>query len=128
MGSTHNPGDHGLPEANMPAPAQVVDISGVRPIAEITDKSASPQKAGRLTVWVHRLSLVVLVVFCIELGMLLAVLPWTPVWVNNNLLLAHPTLKAVLEGNFVRGVISGLGLVDIWIGIWEAVHYSDPVA
>jgi hypothetical protein len=26
----------------------------------------------------------------------------------------------------VRGVITGIGLVDVWIGIWEAVHYKDP--
>jgi hypothetical protein len=25
----------------------------------------------------------------------------------------------------VRGLISGLGLLDIWIGVSEAVHYRD---
>ncbi len=25
----------------------------------------------------------------------------------------------------VRGIISGLGLLDIWIGISEAIHYRD---
>jgi hypothetical protein len=25
----------------------------------------------------------------------------------------------------VKGVITGIGLIDIWIGIWEAVHYRD---
>jgi len=121
MGSTHNSGEHGLPEANMPAPAQVVNIAGALPTIE------APEKAGRFTVWLHRLSLVVFVIFCIELGMLLAVLPWTPVWVNNGILAVHPVLKSILQANFVRGFVSGIGLVDIWLGIWEAVHYSDPV-
>jgi hypothetical protein len=121
MGSTHNSGEHGLPEANMPAPAQVVNIAGARPALE------APEKANRFTVWLHRLSLVVFVIFCIELGMLLAVLPWTPVWVNNGILAAHPVLKSIAQANFVRGFVSGIGLVDIWLGIWEAVHYSDPV-
>jgi hypothetical protein len=32
---------------------------------------------------------------------------------------------AVLHNGAVRGIISGLGLLDIWIGISEAVHYRD---
>ena len=121
MGSTHDSGERGVPEANLPVSAHVVNIADARPAAN------APARASRTTVWLHRLSLVIFVVFCIELGMLLTVLPWTPVWVNNGLLAAHPLLKSILEGNFVRGIISGVGLVDIWIGIWEAVHYSDPV-
>lgn len=121
MGSTHNSGERGLPEADLPVSAHVVNIAEARP-------APAPEKASRSTVWLHRLSLVLFVIFCIELGMLLTVLPWTPVWVNNGLLAQHPLLKSILEGNFVRGLVSGVGLVDIWLGIWEAVHYSDPVA
>jgi hypothetical protein len=84
------------------------------------------ERAPRHVIWLHRLSLVVFVVFCIELGMLLAILPWTTVWNQNSFLLAYPSLKAVAQNNFVRGLASGFGLVDIWIGIWEAVHYRDP--
>jgi hypothetical protein len=79
-------------------------------------------------VWVQRLQLVVMVVFCIELGMLLAVLPWTRVWLDNGLLANYPGLRAFAHHNFVRGAVSGLGLVDIWIGIWEAVHYREVKA
>ncbi len=96
-----------------------------------TGRPATPEQqatVSRATVWLHRLSLVIFVIFCIELGMLLAVLPWTPVWVNNGLVAAYPLLKSILQQNFVRGLVTGFGLVDIWIGIWEAVHYSDPVA
>jgi hypothetical protein len=75
--------------------------------------------------WVQRLQLVVLVIFCIELGMLLAVLPWTRVWLDNALLAAHPALRAFAHENFVRGAVTGVGLVDIWIGISEAVHYRE---
>lgn len=114
-----------MPEADFTAP-RIVNIADARAAAE-PKPAAKPEPVSRSAVWLHRLSLVILVVFCIELGMLLAVLPWTPVWVNNGLLLAHPGLKAILQANFVRGVITGLGLVDIWIGIWEAVHYRDPM-
>jgi hypothetical protein len=39
--------------------------------------------------------------------------------------MARPWLAAVLHNGAVRGMISGLGLLDIWIGISEAVHYRD---
>lgn len=123
MGSTHNPGEPGVSEANLSLPAdRVVNIADGRPI---TPKPQEP--VNRATVWLHRISLVVFVIFCIELGMLLAVLPWTPVWVNNGLVASYPLLKSLLHGNFVRGLVTGFGLIDIWIGIWEAVHYKDPV-
>ena len=89
--------------------------------------SAPPEaKVSRTTIWLHRLSLVIFVIFCIELGMLLAVLPWTRIWTDNSLLAAHPGWRGLVQDNFVSGIITGIGLVDVWIGIWEAVHYRDP--
>ena len=77
-------------------------------------------------VWLQRLSLFVLVLFCVYLGVLVMLLPWwARVWDHNLFLQAHPTLSAVLHNGAVRGIISGLGLLDIWIGISEAVHYRD---
>ena len=89
--------------------------------------AAAPEaKTSRGSIWLHRLSLVIFVIFCIELGLLLTVLPWTRIWTGNSLLAAHPSWRALAQDNFVRGVITGIGLVDVWLGIWEAVHYRDP--
>lgn len=76
-------------------------------------------------VWAQRLKLVIFVLFCVELGMLLVVLPWTPVWTQNSLLAAHPELRAAFQHYFTRGAVTGLGLVDMWIGIWAAVQYRE---
>ncbi len=78
-----------------------------------------------IRLWTERVFLVIYVVFCIELGMLLAVLPWTRIWSDNSLLAAYPWLRSIAHDNFMRGVVSGIGLVDIWLGIWEAVHYRE---
>ena len=105
------------------------ESQSVMPEPAVVSMDNAPQPAvsvPRHVVWLHRLSLVIFVVFCIELGMLLAILPWTTVWNQNSFLIAHPTLKAAMQSNFVRGLATGFGLVDIWIGIWEAVHYRDP--
>ena len=111
------------PEANVfPADGLPPVEAGRQPVESIPpDVKVSPA-----TIWLHRLSLVIFVIFCIELGMLLTVLPWTRIWTDNSLLAAHPAWRALVQDNFVRGIITGIGLVDVWIGIWEAVHYRDP--
>jgi len=77
-------------------------------------------------IWLQRLSLFVLVLFCVYLGVLVMLMPWWPrIWDRNLFMNAHPQLSAVLHNGAVRGIISGIGLLDIWIGISEAVHYRD---
>ncbi len=70
--------------------------------------------------------MVIKVVFYIELGMLLAILPWMRIWTDNGLVTGYPHLRSLLQQNFIRGIVTGVGLIDIWIGVWEAVHYRDP--
>jgi len=84
-----------------------------------------PQKPKRRHLWVKRFWLVVFVLFCLEVGIILTVLPWTRIWAENSLLLGHPRIHDLLQQNFVRGLVSGLGLVDIWMGIAEAVRYRE---
>jgi hypothetical protein len=75
--------------------------------------------------WLQRVWLVVFVLFCLEIGILLTVLPWTSLWTSNSLLASFPAVKQFLSNNFFRGVVSGLGLVDIWMGVAEAVTYRE---
>jgi len=85
---------------------------------------AAPQPPA--PVWLQRLSLFILVLFCIYLGVFVTILPWwKDVWDKNMYLTSHPQLWAILRLGPVRGVISGLGLLDIWIGISEAIHYRE---
>jgi hypothetical protein len=77
-------------------------------------------------VWLQRMSLVVLVLFCFYIGVLMAILPWSPrYWDHNGWLLSHPGLKDLLDHGWFRGLVSGIGLIDIWIGISELLHYRD---
>lgn len=94
----------------------------------LTQPPKAPGPVPRYVVWVHRISIIVFVVFCVELGVFIAVVPWLPIWTQNIFVLRHPPLREFLTNNFVRGLITGLGVIDVWVGIWEAVHYHDPVA
>jgi hypothetical protein len=62
---------------------------------------------------------------CAVFGVFLVILPWGPVWTNNHLLIAYPALRVIFDNGFARGICSGLGVLDIWIGFWEAVHYHE---
>jgi len=75
--------------------------------------------------WVRRLWLVIYVAFCLELGMLLIVLPWKSVWHSNVLLADYPALRALFQNYFLRGLVTGLGIIDVWLGVSEAVHYRE---
>ncbi len=57
--------------------------------------------------------------------MILLVLPWTPVWTQNSLLTGYPALQTIADHGFLRGAVSGLGLINIWIGIYDAVQYKE---
>jgi hypothetical protein len=81
-----------------------------------------------VAIWIDRVALVIRVVFYIELGMLLAVLPWTRLWTENGLVASMPKLRDILQMNFIRGLVTGVGLVDVWVGIWEAVRYRETKA
>jgi hypothetical protein len=113
------------------------DDSDSRPLpppvqAPVADAGAAPATAADAAedsvapVWLQRLSLFVLVLFCVYLGVMVTILPWwTRVWDRNLFIQSHPALAAVLYNGAVRGLISGLGLLDIWIGISEAIHYRE---
>ena len=86
---------------------------------------ASAPPPSRLELWMHRISVFLFVLISAVAGVLLIILPWTPQWTDNYLLLTFPGLRSVVSNGFFRGICSGLGLLDIWIGFWEALHYHE---
>ncbi len=76
-------------------------------------------------VWAQRLSIIIFVVFCFYVGLLLFLLPWTRYWQENHYLLTVPALGPWMSSGIARGIISGLGLLDVWIGITEIIHYQE---
>lgn len=94
-----------------------------------TSSAAALQPAGShyagIELWLRRISVLMFVFVCATVGVFLVILPWRPEWTDNHLLLAYPTLREFVANGFVRGVCTGLGLLDIWIGFGEAVHYHE---
>jgi len=75
--------------------------------------------------WLHRITVLTFGLVCAVVGVLLVLLPWRPEWTDNHLLMGSPALRAFIANGFVRGLCSGLGVLDIWIGFSEAIHYHE---
>jgi hypothetical protein len=91
------------------------------PSAGIADKA----EGSKWKIWLWRLRALLLVTTYATFGVLLVILPWTPKWTDNPLLLSSPELRTFVTNGFVRGLASGLGLLDLWLGFWEAIHYHE---
>ncbi len=117
---------HGIPPsslgANLPSPDRSVSPTAGLPPAPQNPDRARP--AG-VELWLHRITVLMFVFVCASAGVLLIIVPWTQNWTDNYLLLIYPGLREFVASGFVRGVCSGLGVLDIWIGFWEAVHYHE---
>ena len=86
-----------------------------------------------------RLSVIFYIILCLEIGIVLTVLPWVPHgwfglsdWGNNYFLLlaAHKTSYVVqrfVASGWVRGAVSGLGILNLGMGLWELIHFRQTV-
>lgn len=68
----------------------------------------------------NRLVTILYIVFCFEIGVLLFIFPWVSLWSKNYFVTHYPWFAGIARNYFLRGAISGLGLADIWLALFEA--------
>jgi hypothetical protein len=105
------------PPAAPEAPPMSADSRSAVPIVR--------RNAASLEIWLLRTRSLLFVTLCATFGVLLIILPWTPRWTDNPLLLTWPSLRDFISSGFVRGLATGLGILDLWLGFWEAIHYHE---
>ena len=66
-----------------------------------------------------------LAAFFLEVGFVLLVVPWSSYWDRNFFSQAWPPLHALLTSNYVRGAISGLGIVNVLAAVGEIAEIFD---
>jgi hypothetical protein len=82
--------------------------------------------------WFQRIASILFVIFCLELGLFLLIYPWTESWSANYFsylgqgaigpLRLQPAWHELWNNSYVRGAVSGLGLVNIWVAVAEALR------
>ncbi len=66
---------------------------------------------------------IVYILYSLEVGSFLIMLPWFPIWENNYLLFRYPSLQSLVANPFIKGAVLGLGIVNLLIGLHEIVHF-----
>jgi len=61
------------------------------------------------------------VAFFFEVGLLLIVLPWSAFWERNYFGYLWPGLLPLLENDFIRGGVSGIGFVNLIAGFADLI-------
>ena len=91
-----------------------------------------------------RLTVIFYIILCLEVGIVLTFLPWIHVlpflpsfglgdWGDNYFLLyaAQRTglqgLRPIIASGWVRGAVSGLGVLNLVIAFWEITHFRQTV-
>lgn len=62
-----------------------------------------------------------IVAFFFEFGFALLIVPWSAFWDRNYFAEMVPLVHSVITNNFVRGAVSGLGVVNVVSGLSELI-------
>ncbi len=71
----------------------------------------------------NRLLAAAFILFCFEIGLFLVFVPWSHLWEHNVVLAYSFHLRGFLLNNFVRGAVSGLGVIDVFLGLGELSRF-----
>ena len=81
-----------------------------------------------------RVSVFIYIVICLEVGVLLALLPWTDYWDENYFLtfvaakLHAKWLVAALQSGYFKGAVSALGVLNIFAGMRDMLRFRESVS
>jgi len=107
-----------------PAPASAAVIDPVpEPPPPPLPAHPVPQRIPR---WLERGELFLRVLLSMYIGLAVCYAPWSRMfWDQNPLFLRYPNLGIYAAHGAVRGIITGIGLLNLWIAFSDAVSHRD---
>jgi hypothetical protein len=117
----------GAGQVSTPAPPTAGSATGIGIGADIGPAETAEGKHGpqRIPRWLEQVELFVRVLLLMCLGMFIFCLPWWPaLWDFSPLFLRFPVLAHYATLGEVRGLISGLGLLNLWIAFHDAIRHG----
>lgn len=73
---------------------------------------------------ISKVLFIIYVLYCFEVGIFLLLFPWMRLWEQNFLLQQFPFLRFLFLNHFFRGAVSGLGIANLILGLWEVAHFQ----
>jgi len=125
-GGARNPRMSQQPELiSPPLPANPASQPGqadaAAPALEVAQ--LAPERIPR---WLERAELFLRVLLRMYIGLAVCFAPWSPMfWDQNPLFVQFPTLSIYAANGAVRGIVSGLGLLNLWIAFQDAIRHWD---
>jgi hypothetical protein len=110
------------------APAAISDAAKVLGTAATSPQAPQPSSKSpqRIPRWLERAELFLRVVLRMYIGLAVCYAPWSHMfWDQNPLFLQFPTLSIYAANGAVRGIVSGLGLLNLWIAFQDALSQRD---
>lgn len=101
-----------------PAPAPAPAFS--------SSQQATQEAPQRIPRWLERAELFLRVLLRMYIGLAICYAPWNRMfWDQNPLFVQFPTFQAFVAHGAVRGIVSGLGLLNLWIAFRDALRHRD---
>ncbi|HKF48033.1 MAG TPA: hypothetical protein VKB38_11800 [Terracidiphilus sp.] len=108
------------PESTSPV---LPESPAIPPLAPADHLHHHPQRIPR---WLERAELFLRVLLRLYIGLAVCIAPWWRMfWDQNPLFLRFPTLGLYATTGAVRGIITGLGLLNLWIAFRDAIRHRD---
>ena len=90
----------------------------------LAQEPSTGQPQQRIPHWLVRTELYLRVLLRMYIGLAICYAPWSQLfWDQNPLFVRFPTLAIYAANGAVRGIISGLGLLNIWIALQDAIRH-----
>jgi hypothetical protein len=106
------------------SPPGVMRNSAENPQPEQEPATGQPQQ--RIPHWLVRTELYLRVLLRMYIGLAICYAPWSQLfWDQNPIFVQYPTLAIYAANGAVRGIVSGLGLLNIWIALQDAIRHRN---
>jgi hypothetical protein len=93
---------------------------GPVPVTVTQVAESIPQRIPR---WLERIELLLRVMLRLYVGLMVCFAPWAPAfWDQNPIFLRYPWLSVLAANGAVRGMVSGLGLLNLWIALHDIIY------
>ena len=66
---------------------------------------------------ISTLSRLLYIAYFLEVGLILVFVPWSAFWDRNYFAESLPLLQMIVKNNFVRGAVSGIGVLNLVAGL-----------
>jgi hypothetical protein len=87
-------------------------------IGTLDPPNAGKSESHSSMAWIWHL---LYILYSLEVGVFLIVLPWLGIWDNNYIVYLYPQIQSIVGNPYLKGAVLGLGIVNIMIGIEEIV-------